>query len=119
MLQPYLLKTFNLHQCSVITAIILAMIVGVSAFTAWSWIQWLAAFFAPMVQVVLYTATVTLFSNAVTPHEQGKVMGGAEAAMSLAFFVNSIVLGVFIQINVIIPVLIAALLIFMSARWFK
>jgi len=118
-LQPYLLKTFNLNQCSVITAIVLAIIVGVSGFTACSWIQWLVAFFAPMVQVVLYTATVTLFSNAVTPQEQGKVMGGAEAAMSLAFFVNSIVLGIFIQINVVIPVLIAAFLIFMSARWFK
>ncbi len=118
-LQPYMLRKFSLNECSVIMAAVLATIVAISAFTTWVWIQWCVAFFAPAVQMVLYTAVMTLFSNSVTPQEQGKVMGGADAGVSLAFIANGILLGLLVNVNLILPVIAAGLLIFISAPLFR
>lgn len=118
-LQPYMLKKFSLNKCSVMMAIALAIIVSLSAFTAWSWVQWLVAFCAPAAQMVLYTAVMTLFSNSVTPQEQGKVMGGADAAVSVAFMLNGMLLGVLVNINLIVPIVVAGLAILISAPLFK
>lgn len=117
--QPFMLKRFSLHNASVICAVILAIIVTASAYTAHAWVQWLVAFFAPATQMVLYTAVMTLFSNSVTPQEQGKVMGGADAAVSVAFMLNGIVLGLLVNINLIVPIMVAGLAIIISAPLFK
>lgn len=119
LLQPYMLKRFSLNKCCVISATALAAIVSFSSFTTWPWIQWLVAFLAPATQMVLYTAVMTLFSNSVTPQEQGKVMGGADAAVSVAFMLNGILLGVLVNINLIVPIFVAGAAIFISAPLFK
>lgn len=118
-LQPYMLKKFSLHQCAVIMATTLAVIVSLSALTTWVWIQWIVAFCAPATQMVLYTAVMTLFSNSVTAHEQGKVMGGADAAVSVAFMFNGMLLGLLVDINLIVPIVIAGALILISAPLFR
>lgn len=117
--QPYMLGRFTLNQCCTICAIILAMILGVSTYTGASWVQWIVAFFAPATQIVLYTAVMTLFSNSVTPQEQGKVMGGADAAVSIAFMFNGMLLGVLVNFNLIIPIIVASFAILVSAPLFR
>lgn len=118
-LQPYMLKKFSLNQCCVIAAVALAMIVTASSYTEHVWMQWIVAFCAPATQMVLYTAVMTLFSNSVTPQEQGKVMGGADAAVSIAFMFNGMLLGVLVNMNLIIPIIVAGLAIFISAPLFR
>ena len=118
-LQPYMLGRFTLNQCCTICATVLAIILAVSTYTATPWIQWIVAFFAPATQIVLYTAVMTLFSNSVTPQEQGKVMGGADAAVSIAFMLNGIAIGVLVNVNLIIPVIVASLAILISAPLFR
>ncbi len=118
-LQPYMLKTFSLNQCCVISAVALAVIVSASAYTGSVWMQWVVAFCAPATQMVLYTAVMTLFSNSVTPQEQGKVMGGADAAVSIAFMLNGMLLGVLVNINLIIPLIVAGSAILISAPLFR
>lgn len=118
-LQPYMLKKFSLNTCSVIMALALAVIVSLSALTSHAWIQWLVAFCAPATQMVLYTAVMTLFSNSVTAQEQGKVMGGADAAVSFAFMLNGILLGFLVNINLIIPIIVSGAAILISAPLFR
>lgn len=118
-LQPYMLKKFSLRQCCVYPAIALALIVTASAYTGAVWVQWVVAFCAPAVQIVLYTAVMTLFSNAVTPQEQGKVMGGADAAVSVAFMLNGMSLGFMVDVSLILPILLAGLTILISAPLFR
>ena len=118
-LQPYMLRKFSLNQCCYICAVALALIVSASAYTTSAWVQWVVAFFAPATQMVLYTAVMTLFSNSVTPQEQGKVMGGADAAVSVAFMFNGMLLGVLVNVNLVVPVLVAGAAILVSAPLFR
>lgn len=118
-LQPYMLKRFSLKKCTAIMSFVLAIILAFSMISTYSWIQSLVAFFAPATQMVLYTAVMTLFSNSVGSEEQGKVMGGADATMSVAFMLNSILLGFFVNINLTLPILVAASSIFFSSLLFK
>jgi MFS family permease len=118
-IQPVMLKKFSLNQCCVIMAVALAVVVTASSYTAHVWVQWLVAFCAPAIQMVLYTAVMTMFSNSVTPQEQGKVMGGADAAVSIAFMLNGMLLGVLVNVNLIIPIIVAGLAILVSAPLFK
>ena len=118
-LQPVLLRLFSLRQCCVYSAVALAFIVTLSTITVTAWMQWIVAFCAPAVQVVLYTAVMTLLSNAVTPAEQGRVMGGADAAMSVAFMLSGLCLGEIMTLHFIFPVFLAGLAILLSALFFR
>lgn len=107
-LQPLMLKTYSLRKCCLISGLILTLFIGVSLDVQWPWIQWFTAFFASSFMMVFYTAVMTLFSNAVGDKEQGKVMGGADACVSIAWLASGFVLGLCVQLYILLPLILGA-----------
>ena len=68
----------------------------------------------PVVQLMCCTTLLTLFSQAVSEHEQGKMMGSAAAGFGLSFAINAALIGILAMLHLNTPILVAALLLFAS-----
>lgn len=117
--QPIILRLFSLKQCCIIMSTALAILLLISANMHWVGMQWIIAIIAPGIQMIFYTAIMTLLSNAVGPEEQGKAMGGADAGFSFSFMLNSLAIGLLIDIHILLPLIVGALCIFLGALVFK
>lgn len=117
--QPIMLRTFSLKQCCLITTAILGVLLLISANTHWVGMQWIVGIIAPGVQMIFYTAVMTLLSNAVSSEEQGKAMGGADAGFSFSFMLNSLAIGLFIDVHILLPLIAGAACVFAGTLVFK
>lgn len=117
-LQPYMLRTFRLKTCCLISGLALTFLVGISLDVQWPWIQWFSAFFASCIMMVFYTAVMTLFSNSVGEKEQGKVMGGADACMSISWLISGFILGFSVQFYILLPLIIGTVSLLIGALFF-
>lgn len=117
--QPIMLRTFTLKQCCIITTTALGVLLLVSANTRWVGMQWIVGIIVPGIQMIFYTAVMTLLSNSVGPEEQGKAMGGADAGFSFSFMLNSLAIGLLINIHILLPLIVGAACVFFGALVFK
>ena len=117
-LQPFMLRTFSLKSCCLISGLLLTVLVGISLDVQWPWVQWFTAFFASCVMMVFYTAVMTMFSDFVGSKEQGKVMGGADACMSIAWLVSGFVIGFSVQYYILLPLIIGTVSLLIGALFF-
>jgi DHA1 family tetracycline resistance protein-like MFS transporter len=116
--QPIMLRSFSLKQCCLITTLALGALVLLSANTQWAGMQWIIGILAPGIQMIFYTAAMTLLSNSVGPEEQGKAMGGADAGFSLSFMLNSLAIGLLVDIHILLPLILGSACIFIGAIFF-
>lgn len=107
-LQPIMLKKLSLKSICFVFSLVLTVLLLLSANTTWAGMQWIVGIIMPGMQMVFYTAIMTLFSNSVSSDEQGKVMGGADAGVALAWMVNSFAVGILTTYSLLLPLYIGA-----------
>lgn len=72
-----------------------------------SWLLWTAAAFIAMGDVIVYSAIVTLYSEAVASQHQGKIMGLCFVIVASVWGVTGLFGGYLISISIILPLLLA------------
>lgn len=117
-LQPIMLRNFSLKKICLIFSLVLVVLLLLSANSTWAGMQWIVGIIMPGIQMVFYTAIMTLFSNAVSADEQGKVMGGADAGAALAWMTNSFAVGVLTDFSILLPLFIGAFCMLCSSVFF-
>ena len=80
----------------------------------WIAYQWTAAFIVAAVELMCYTALLTVLSGKVSDQEQGKVMGSAGAAFGLAWAINDVFMVPMNLYSVALPILVGGLLFFVT-----
>lgn len=86
----------------VMTGIFAGMVVATHSIVA----TWILNCLIGAVVANSYSAILTIFSNAVSPDEQGWVMGVSGSVMAMAFAITNFVVGSFIQYSISMPLLI-------------
>lgn len=114
----WVFNKFELRKVCLVTGISFALLIACAMITSTVVVEWVVAMTAPGLQLLFYTAIMTMLSDCVTETEQGKVMGGADAAMSVAFIFNNLMVGVMANINIKLPLLFASITIFVAALFF-
>jgi MFS transporter, DHA1 family, tetracycline resistance protein len=115
---PWVFKCFTLDRICLVTGILFSLLIACAMITTTDVIQWVVALTAPGVQLLFYTAIMTMLSDAVDDTEQGKIMGGADSAVSFAFMFNSLMVGFLANVNILLPLLFASISIFIAALFF-
>lgn len=108
-LQPWLLKRFSLSSlaCTGALGMLIFLIIAMKGHQLG--LQYLAAFGASICDCLCYTTLLALFSNAVNPDEQGRVMGGTGALFGLTWGILALGLGNLLQFNLLAPIDLAIL----------
>lgn len=111
----YLTRLFSLRRIFIVTTLITAILACFIVFIPGSWISWL--FITPLgtAIAVSYSCIVTLFSNEVESDKQGWVMGITGSIMAFVWGVNGVVVGVFALWSASLPILLAAIVLGLTA----
>lgn len=113
-IQPILTKQLRLKQICIYCMPFLIFFVLLAGFMPMLQIEWIAVFNIAVCHVCVYTSLLAMASNAVEGYEQGKVMGGMGAINSLAVIVAASFNAVFSLLNVLLPLIIAGIVYFLS-----
>jgi len=116
--RPTLFARFSNQRICWVTGLLIAGLMLLSVWLKYIAIQWLVAALAPGLQLMFYTAILVLLSDAVSEVEQGKVMGSADAAASLAWVINSLLIGLFLDVNLTFPVVIGVIATVIASLYF-
>lgn len=73
------------------------------------WLIWISALPVAMADVTIFCALTALYSQAVSPHDQGKVMGLCFIIVSTVWTLTGLLGGLLAGINVILPILFTPL----------
>jgi len=103
-------QRFSLKNCVIVSLLIVALGVILIITAHNEYLVWL--FIAPLAaaMAVAYSTILTLFSNQVDEDSQGWVMGITGSIMAFAFGLNAIVVSALADLNVHLPLVIAAVL---------
>jgi DHA1 family tetracycline resistance protein-like MFS transporter len=121
-LQPYLLKRIPLRILTLVGSCSMAAFALLTVLAHVLILQWVAGFFLASADCLVYTCLMALFSNAVNPDEQGRVMGGAGAVFGLTWGILALFLGMLLHISPVVPMMLAVLASALSAlllRFYK
>jgi len=113
-IQPLLLKHFPLKPLCIASAIMQALLFTLVYFMPTLGVNWSVVILGAIGNLLCYTCCLTLFSDAVTTKEQGQVMGGTGCIFGAAWMLNALLLGPLMNINLLLPLLLAALCILAS-----
>ncbi len=113
-LQPVLAKRFHSRHVYIVGMMALTVILLVVGFFPLLDFEWIAVFLIAVFFVITYGFLLAMVSNAVSPDEQGKAMGGIGAVGSLAFAFAALSLAYFSLVNILIPIVLAGVFIFAS-----
>ncbi len=121
-LQPFLLKRFQLRRLTLFGLVSMVIFSLLTFFGHTLPLQWVSGFFLAASDCLVYTCLMALFSNAVNPDEQGRVMGGAGAVFGLTWGILALFLGMLLHISPLVPIMLAAVATALSAillRFYK
>jgi len=113
-LQPILVKRYPSKRIYVVSMILVAPLILAAGVEPLLSVEWLTAFFMALFFVTGYGCLLAMVSDAVTKDEQGQVMGGIGAVGSLAFAFTGLSLAVFSFWSVLLPIILSALVYFLS-----
>jgi MFS family permease len=113
-LQPYLLRKLSLKNMFLYSTLAVAIITIIGFLIPDLTVQWIVMLIAGPIELSAYTAVISLFSNAVSSDEQGKVMGGTGAIFGVSWVANALLLGNVLQWSVMLPILLCSLFVFIS-----
>lgn len=113
----YSLKIFGLENSVVIGFIIMALSI-ISLVWPAEWLIWLTVIPISGFDGIIYTALLTLYSNAVEPEAQGWVMGINAAVSAASWGVGAILAGIIGSFHSYLPFMVAATLILLALLQF-
>ena len=114
LVQPTVFKRFSLKAVYVVTITLAGLLLAFNVLIPQLTTEWVVVVFASLIQVIGYGAIMALFSNAVTEHEQGKVMGSAGAGFGASWVINALLIGVLVGMNLYLPIIAAVLCLVIS-----
>ncbi len=114
-IQQRVLNLLSLKNIYIITTIIVGFLLCVAAFFSTLKLLWITAVIFGILEILCYSSLLAMISNAVTVDEQGKVMGGLGAITSISFFIASGLLAWLSFINVLFPLIAAAITYLLSS----
>ena len=106
-LQPFLLKRFPLRFLATAGLSCMMIFLLLTVLADRLILQWLAGFFIAVSDCLIYTCLMALYSNAVNPDEQGRVMGGAGAVFGLTWGIFALFLGMLLHISPLMPIILS------------
>lgn len=87
---PQTLKFIRIFAIAILTGILTGVGQIISALVAPESLQWFLAFFIAVVDIMMFTALLTLFSDSVSKQQQGWVMGIANAVLAVAWAITGL-----------------------------
>jgi hypothetical protein len=109
-IQKFIVQKFSLKSVVIYTSIISAIVLICLAFKVHLIMVGIIIAIFSIVELLTYSSFLAIYSNAVTPKEQGRAMGGTASLSSLAFIVISLSMAVLTNIANVLPIVISALL---------
>ena len=106
-LQPFLLKRFPLRFLATVGLLSMVIFSLLTVLGNLLVLQWVSGFFLAASDCLVYSCLMALFSNAVDPDEQGRVMGGAGAIFGLTWGILALFLGMLLHISPLVPMVVA------------
>ncbi len=113
-LQPVLTKLYKSRHIYITAMMALTIMLLIIGFFPLLDFEWIAVFFIAVFFVIAYGGLLATVSDAVTPDEQGQVMGGIGAVGGLAFALAAFSLAYLSVINILIPIVLAGVVYFAS-----
>lgn len=109
-IQPNLLRRFPLKKLGTAGMLTMAVLFGLGLLFRKLGVLWGGGVIGCMAEGLCYTVLMTLFSKAVNNDEQGRVMGGVGAVFGLTWGMVSPLTGVFLGLDIWLPLILAVLL---------
>lgn len=113
-LSDFCAKRFALKKLTVTMLLLCAVSILFSVAINHVWSPWIFALPVTMTISVAYAVLLAIFSNQVSPAEQGWVMGVSGAIMAFSFGLNCFVTGLFANLSASLPMYLAAFFIAVS-----
>jgi DHA1 family tetracycline resistance protein-like MFS transporter len=113
-LQPALVKRYQLKPIYITSMIVLSGLLLIAGIYPLLDVEWITVFLTAVFYITGYGCLLAIVSNAVTPDEQGRVMGGIGAVGSLAFGFSALSLAFFSVISILMPIIFASIIYFVS-----
>jgi MFS family permease len=108
-IQPIINRNFSLKTTMVYAFLVSSIILSMIAMFPNLLLTWIITILFVFIEVVGFTSSLALASNAVTADEQGITMGGMGGVNSLGFCLTSILVGFGANLNAFTPIIIAAI----------
>jgi DHA1 family tetracycline resistance protein-like MFS transporter len=107
--QPIVFKRFTLKSLYVVSITLTGLLLALNVLIPSLATEWIVVILASLIQIIGYGVIMTLFSNAVSEHEQGKVMGSAGAGFGASWVINALLIGALMSMDLYLPIIAAVL----------
>lgn len=114
-IQPLSLKFLSLKWMVFFSMFLTGLLLVLSAVSSSELVQWLVVFFASLIEILAYTGSVAIFSNAVKDTEQGAVLGGVGSLFSTSWFFSGILTGPSLSHGWHVPFVISAVFMLLAS----
>jgi predicted MFS family arabinose efflux permease len=112
----WIMKFFSIVNATSVALIIASIVFLITCLIdKYNFFIWAIPLFVGINIGVAYTFLITLFSNRVDSHEQGKVMGIATSISAITWVFSSFLGGLLINFNISIPLFVSTILLFIGA----
>ncbi len=101
----YLANRYPLKKVILINMILTAILTFLTLIAPYQFIVWILGVFIGMTVSTAYSMFITLFSNQVSPKEQGWVMGITNSIMALSFGVTTFLSGMAVSLSASAPLI--------------
>ncbi|WHN64814.1 MFS transporter [Cysteiniphilum sp. QT6929] len=106
--QNVVLKRLNNHLAMLLSGIIIAVLIALCTFFLSQSSMIISAFIGALLEIIFYTALLSVIASKVGSHEQGAIMGGTTSVFGIAWAINAFTLGLFTTFYLLLPLYLAA-----------
>ena len=117
--QAVTLKRLNPTQAMMLSAIIIGILFIACTLLLSPSSMIISAFFGALLQIIFYTALLSVIAGKVEAHEQGAIMGGTTSVFGIAWTINAFTLGLFTNLYLTLPLYLAAIAIIIAGIFAK
>jgi len=114
-IQPVCLKFLSLKWMVFLSMFLTGLLLTLSASSSSELVQWLVVFFASLIEILAYTGSVAIFSNAVKDTEQGAVLGGVGSLFSISWFFSGMFTGPSLSHGWHVPFIVSAVFMLLAS----
>jgi MFS family permease len=112
--QPKIQKKMPLKKIYIVSTLLIVLALIINDLIPNSKEYWISVFIIAAFEVLSYSSLLTMASNAVNDNEQGKVMGGFDVAVCIAYLFAAVGLIWLPNFNILLPLAVAAFTYFLS-----
>ncbi|WP_151193617.1 MFS transporter [Cysteiniphilum sp. JM-1] len=106
--QNVVLKRLNNHLAMLLSGTIIAILIALCTFFLSPSSMIISAFIGALLEIIFYTALLSVIASKVEGHEQGAIMGGTTSVFGIAWAINAFTLGLFTTFYLLLPLYLAA-----------